>query len=204
MNRHSVQSLVIKRFFEKIQKNSASLHIGHVQYIKAQYLLGGNCAFITYTGLMLFQNESIGGAAPILAITGFLFDQPCFDKIVQGTLDGAAGKLQISGDGVHGRPAVRSPSRTILQIHINGSRPMRKLIGRGSIDGIEITHGYSPYVLSMDLRRDAFSCASSTGVWSAPIPPRASRDSSESSSSCTVKQARCLRTIFSSKVCLSA
>jgi len=24
----------IKRFFEKIQKNSVSLHIGHVQYIK--------------------------------------------------------------------------------------------------------------------------------------------------------------------------
>ncbi len=156
-----------------------------------------------YAKLWLFQNEPIGRTASVLTITRFFFDQLGFDQIVQGALNSAAGKLQISSDGVHGWPAVRSLPRTILQIHINGSRPMGKLIGRGGIDGVEITHGTSPYVLSMDLRRDALSGTSSAGVWSEPVP-LGSSCSSISSSPGMVKQDRCLRTIFSSRVCLSA
>lgn len=108
-----------------------------------QFPLGGRCD-ITALGLSISQDEPVAAVAAIFSIAGLFLYQPSPDQIVQSTLDGAAGELQVSGNRPNGGPAVQASSRTVAKVHIDGSRPMGKLIGRGRIKMVEITHEIPP------------------------------------------------------------
>ncbi len=95
-------------------------------------------------GSLIFQNEPVAGVAPVFPVAGFLFNEPRSDQIMQGALDGATGELQVGRNSLYCWPAVRPFPRTVAKIHINSSRPMGKLIGRGGIKMVEIAHGYPP------------------------------------------------------------
>jgi len=83
--------------------------------------------------------------ASVFPVPCFLFKEPGPDEVVQGALDGAAGKLQVGGDGVYRRPAVLSLPGTILEVHIYRPGPMRQLIGRGGINRSKIAHAIASF-----------------------------------------------------------
>lgn len=70
---------------------------------------------------------------------------------MQGTLDGAAGELQVGGNRFYRGPAVSSFACPVTKIDINTPRPMGKLIGRGRINVVNLC-GQKP------LQHNGFHC----------------------------------------------
>ena len=61
-------------------------------------------------------------------------------KVGDGALDGAAGELQLLGDGADGGIASAFFVGTIPKVHVDGFRPVGQIL---RVDGCKITHGFA-------------------------------------------------------------
>lgn len=62
----------------------------------------------------------------------FFFQMAGLNQIVDGAFDGAAGEVQLAGDGADSGPALAVPVGAILEVHVHRLGAVREFLG---VDG---------------------------------------------------------------------
>lgn len=85
-------------------------------------------------GMVFSQLEFVEQAAlpAVVAPPLFLFQIAAPDQVIEGAFDGAAGELQIAGNGSDGGPAFAVFVGSIFEVHIHGFGAVRNFLG---VDG---------------------------------------------------------------------
>lgn len=114
----------------------------------------------------------------------FLFQMAGLDQIVDGAFDGAAGEVQLAGDGADGGPALAVLVGAILEVHIHRLGAVREFLG---VDGGKVTQTITSYsscrMVRMGGLRGAPRCSFGSGAGECCIPPLVPVGSSGGSSS---------------------
>lgn len=87
----------------------------------------GRSFFSCLIRIRLLDVVQITALAAVLSPALLLKETAALFKICYGTFDCAAGQLQLSGNGTNRRVAFAILVGTVMQVHIDGSRPVRQL-----------------------------------------------------------------------------
>jgi len=68
----------------------------------------------------------VAGLAAVFTPAPLLAEKAAFFEVGYSALDGAAGQLQLRGDGADRRVAFAVPAGAILEVHVHSHRPVRQ------------------------------------------------------------------------------